>query len=175
MPYLFSSVFVFLIPVIIYIQQFIRILNTGWDKRYDIRYLIDIGIIKEFINSNSLLFGNGIFSSPNTGNFFYELKDLRTISRDLSSHNLFSELLYRNGIVGILILFLIIILLFIPFNKIDRTLNNLINSFIILIILSIYFLVYNCVYAESWHLIYLFLIGSFYFKFNYKYLRKHVK
>ena len=93
------------------------------------------------------------------------------ISRDLSSHNLFSELIYRNGIVGILILLLTIILLFVPFNKIDNTLNNLLNSFIILIILSIYFLVYYFVYAESWHLIYLFLIGSVYFKLNYKYLR----
>ena len=172
--FLFLSVFVFLIPLIRYIQTYIKIINTGWDKAYDIRYLIDIGIIKEFIDSNSFLFGNGTFSSPNKGDFIYKLKDLRTVTRDLSSHNFFSELLYRNGIVGILILFLIIILLFIPLNNVDRTIDNLLKTFLILILLSTYFLVYNCVYSEAWHILYLFLIGSVYFKFNYKFLRRDI-
>ena len=78
-------------------------------------------------------------------------------------------------VLGIFILVIVIIFLFVPPNKNDRTLNNLISSFIVLLTLSSNFLIYNCVYAESWHVLYLFLVRATYFRFNYKNLKSFVE
>ena len=164
--FLLSSIIAFISPVLLYIISFKRVFENGWNKTYDIRYLIDLATFREFIESKKLIFGTGIFNNSNTGNFYYYLNDLTLIWRDRSSHNLFSEFLYRNGFLGIIILIFITALFFTPIKKENRLFENFFKTIIFLTMISSIFLVYNILYSESWTVLYSILLSCIYFRLN---------
>tara|TARA_Y100001968_G_C19433894_1_gene758560 strand:- start:109 stop:1242 length:1134 start_codon:yes stop_codon:yes gene_type:complete len=166
--FLFSSIIAFISPLLLYIDSFNRLLRNGWNKTYDIRYLIDLATFREFLDSKKLIFGNGIFNNSNKGDFFYYLNDLTLITRDRSSHNLFSEFLYRNGFLGIIILIFLTALFFTPIKKENRLFENFVKTIIFLAIISSIFLVYNIFYSESWTVLYSILLSCIYFRLNNK-------
>ena len=160
-----------ILPLLTYISRTLYIFNNGWNLKNDIRFLIDIGIVKEFINSDSLAFGNGIFNNSNKGIFIYITEDLREVTRDLSSHNFFSELLYRHGYFGIGLFFFLVVLFFTPLHKENRTFENLGKTLLFIFVLMAILIVYNIFYSEAWPCVYIILITSTYFKLNYKFIK----
>lgn len=170
--YLISVLIASTLPLLVYILRASYIFNTGWNLKNDIRFLIDIGIVKDFINNNALVFGNGIFNNPNKGFFSFITENLREVSRDLSAHNFFSELLYRHGYFGIAFFIVLLTLFFTPLDKENRTIENLAKSIFFLSTLISILMIYNIIYTEAWPCVYIILVTSTYFKVNYK-LIKH--